>query len=124
MTVGSAVRDEKHVSFPGRRQPPIRTELVRGLANRAHHIGAVAHRFAQAGQIANVVMSAVQRRPDQGIHAGGDADVLNVAFALRLRHACEQNAGLRDDVAAGLEPELAVAMLPVLARRLADAMQP
>ena len=56
-------------------------------------------------------MRAVQRRADQRVHAGRDADVMHFALALELRDLRQQHARFRDEVAARLDPQ----------RELADA---
>ena len=51
-------------------------------------------------------MRAIQRRADQRVHAGGDTDVADAALDLGLRDPRQQHAGVGDQVAAGLEPQL------------------
>src|SRR5262245_46078641 len=51
------------------------------------------------------MMGAVQRRAEQRVHARRDTDVVNLAFALELRHLREQYAGLGYEEAAGLDPQ-------------------
>src|SRR5690606_14957172 len=60
-------------------------------------------------QLGDLGIRAVERRANEAVQAGRDADVLHLALPLRLRDAREQHARSSDHVAAGLEPKLAVA---------------
>ncbi len=51
------------------------------------------------------MVRAIQRRPDQRIHAGGHADIGRVALRLQLRDPGQQHPGLGHQVAPGLQPE-------------------
>src|ERR1044072_5752810 len=50
-------------------------------------------------------MRAIERRSDQRIHSGGDANVLYFALAFQLRHLREQHAGFGDEISTGLDPK-------------------
>ena len=61
---------------------------------------------------------------DEAVHAGVDADVAHVALLLGLRDAREEHACLRDDEAAGLQPQLEVGVRrPHLAERRVDLLE-
>src|SRR5690606_25753924 len=106
------------VAFLRDRQQAIRSEPVARLADRADDGYDLGRRLVETRQVRDLVVRAVKRGADQAVHAGADPDVLHVALALRLRHAGQQHAGLRDDVAPRLEPDLA------RAARILDLGQP
>src|SRR5690606_4816700 len=106
IAVSTGVRDQQNVTLPRDGHQAIRPEPVARLADRPDDGHDLGRRLTEARQVRNLVIGAVERRADQAVHPGTDADVLHVALALRLRHAREQHAGLRNDVTPGLEPQL------------------
>src|SRR6185437_5995154 len=59
----------------------------------------------------------IECRPDEGVHTGCDPDVANIALALQLRDAGEQDASRRREIATGLEPEFEPGILGTHGRK-------
>ena len=75
---------------------------IAGFANRADHIEVLHHRSIQPRQIDDVVPSVVQRRADQGIHAGIQTHAPHPVLFHHLAGAGQQHAGLGHQEAARL----------------------
>src|SRR5690606_21670222 len=81
------------------------TELIAGLANRPDDVHDLGRALVETRQIQDLVMSAVERGSNQRVHAGRYADIVHFAFALELRHRCEQHTCFRDEIPPRLDPK-------------------
>src|SRR5262245_60571560 len=106
VAVGAGLRDEEDIALFAAWQRTVAPELVAALADRADDGAGRLGRLPEPREVDDLVPRAVERRANQGIHAGRDADIALVALSFRLRDACEEHARLRDEVAAWLEPQL------------------
>src|SRR6185437_1786723 len=81
------------------------------FADGTHNIHELGGGLRQAGEIRDLMICTIECRPDEGVHTGRDPDVANLALALQLSDAGEQDAGGRREKATGLEPEFEAGVL-------------
>ncbi len=80
-------------------------QKIPGLTHRTYHIGRERRQriFAQRNDL---VVRAVERRPDQIVHGGVHNHEFLVSVLLAVEHAREQHAGRADDGTAGLHHDM------------------
>ena len=108
----SAPRDVyKRQALARHRQQPIVPEYIGTLADGTHDVDQLGGRLIGAAQVHDLVVGAVQRRTDKGIHAGGDTHEAHAALGLELCDTREQHAGRCHQETPRLEPHFKLRVL-------------
>ena len=99
---------EHDVALVRLRERPRPREDVAALADRPDDLGRAGLGRAEAGEVDDVVVRPVERRAEERVHPGVEADVADGALPLDLRHARQEHAGLGHEEPAGLDPDAEV----------------
>ena len=81
--------NEDDIILLRRWQQAIAAQLVTRFADGTHNRDRLSCGVMHPGQIDDLVISTIQRRADQRVHAGTDTDIAHIALALGLRYAAE-----------------------------------
>src|SRR4051812_7901415 len=103
--IGAGREDGEQVAL-ARREPPLLGEEVGALADRSDDVvnsGCAALRRAHR---ANLMPSAVERRPQEVVHRGVDDQEIARRAGLHVFHARDEHAGVADDRAPRVEDQL------------------
>ena len=103
--IGAGVGDEDDIALLAGGQEAALPEHIARFADWTDDPVVLISLILQSAEIDNVVVGSVERRPDQRIHPGADAEVVVLPLAFQLGHAGQQDAALRGEITARLEPD-------------------